>query len=208
MVSKSYPRKQVCAQKFHQKFWWLQNHFLENRYEPEIFIKNIWLKIFYGCKIISTKTGLNQKFSSEMFCVENVLWLQNHFLENRFQPKIFIENLFQFQNHFHKNRFEQKIFIKNILVENFLWLQNHFLENRLRKKFLLKSFFRKFFMVVKSFPREQVCSKISIKTFWSKIFLWLQNHFLENSFKQKIFIRNILVENLLWFAELFPRKQV
>jgi hypothetical protein len=97
---------------------WLQNHFLENRFEPKIFIKIFWSKIFYGCNIISSKTGLNQNFSSK-FLVENFLWLQNHFLENRFEPKIII---------------------KNFLVEKFLWLQNNFLENRFEQKIFIKHF--------------------------------------------------------------------
>jgi hypothetical protein len=74
--------------------------------------KNVLSKIYYSCKIISSKTGLKQKFSSNFF-FENFLLLQNHFFENWFEPKIFI---------------------KQFLVENFLWLQNHFLENSFETK--------------------------------------------------------------------------
>ena len=42
-----------------------RNHFHENRFIPKIFIKNFWSNIFYGCKIISSKTGLHQCFSSK-----------------------------------------------------------------------------------------------------------------------------------------------
>jgi hypothetical protein len=43
-------------------------------------------------------------------------------------PKFFLQKIFMVANHFLNKRFEPKIFIKKFLVENFLWLQNHFLE--------------------------------------------------------------------------------
>ena len=98
MVAKSFPRKQVPTKNFHQiylveTFLQSQNHFLENRFLLKTFIKffwskffmvaksfprkqvptknfhQIWSKIVYGRKIISSKTGSYQKFS-ENFLVE------------------------------------------------------------------------------------------------------------------------------------------
>ena len=152
------------------KIFCLQNHFLENR----VARKNFLSKIFYVCKIISSKTGLKERKSWEKvfrkifrrklfmvaksfprklvrrkklwkmfenyFLVENVLWLQNHFLENRlernknvtnFLRDFLVENVLGLQNHFLEKRFVPKIFIANFLVKNVLWLQNHFLKNRL-----------------------------------------------------------------------------
>jgi len=77
---------------------------------------------------------LNQKFSSKRFG-QKFLWLQNHFLGNRFEPKIFIN------------------FHEKFLVQNFLWLQNHFLENGFDPKIFVQNFLvQKFSMVAKSFP--------------------------------------------------------
>ena len=180
IVAKSFPRREVWTKNFHQQFfgpklcmvakWFtrnrfeqnifiknLQNRFLENRFEQKIFINNflvqnfLWLqnrlletglnkkfsskickivssktglskifsstifwpkffygckivysktgenqkflfKTFYGCKTISSRRGFNQKFSSKYFG-RKFLWLQNHFYENRFLPKMFIKNL-------------------------------------------------------------------------------------------------------------------
>ena len=119
MAGKSIPRKQVCFQNFHQKY-----------FGPK----------FFNCKIISTKKIRTKNFH-QLFLVEYFLLLHNHFLENRFQPKIFIKNflveIFLFlQNHFLENRFVPKIFINNFLVGKFLWFQNHFLENRFLPKFV------------------------------------------------------------------------
>jgi hypothetical protein len=61
MVAKKFSRKLVCTQNFYEKF----------------LVKNI-----YGCKIVTSKPGLNKKLSSK-FLVENFLWLQNRYLENR-----------------------------------------------------------------------------------------------------------------------------
>jgi len=40
--------------------------------------------MFYGCKIIYSKTGLKEKMFEKTFLVEKYLWLQNHWLENWF----------------------------------------------------------------------------------------------------------------------------
>ena len=42
-------------------FLLIQNHFLANRFEPKIFIKMFLVENFFGCKIISSKTGSYQK---------------------------------------------------------------------------------------------------------------------------------------------------
>jgi hypothetical protein len=117
MVAKSFPRKQVSTKNFHQtfsvhnfsggkiisselnmkkkilvqKFLWVQNNFLGSRIGPKLFIKNFLVENYFGFKIISSKTGLNQKCSSKSF-LSKIFYLQNNFLENRFQPKIFIKH--------------------------------------------------------------------------------------------------------------------
>ena len=81
-------------------FLWLQNHFLENRFTAKSFLrkmfcrkffmiaksfpgkqvckktflgKRFWSKFFYGCKIISSKTGLQENHFREKVFVENFL---------------------------------------------------------------------------------------------------------------------------------------
>ena len=127
-----------------ENFLWLQNHFLDNRFERKISLKNFWSKIFYVCKIISSKIGSHQKFSwnifwSNIFCgwkiisrkyvqtknfqkhfwVENFLWLQNHFLENRFEwkisfPNFFVLNFYSCKIISSKTGFDQKFSITHI----------------------------------------------------------------------------------------------
>jgi len=63
MVVKSFPRKPVRMKKNFEKIF--------------------WLKIFYGCKIISSKTGLNEKKILRKRFGQEFLWFQNHFFENR-----------------------------------------------------------------------------------------------------------------------------
>jgi len=112
LVAKSFPRKEVCFKNSFEKnvmveyFLWLQNHFLEIRFDRKIFGNNSWSIISYGCKIISPKTGLQEK----------------KFWETRFGRKFFMV-----QNHFLENRFARKILSQKFLVKNFLWFQNHFL---------------------------------------------------------------------------------
>ena len=50
-----------------RKFLWLQNYFHGNTFEPKIFWKIFRWKIFYGCKIISSETPLNQNFHEKFF---------------------------------------------------------------------------------------------------------------------------------------------
>ena len=74
--------------------------------------KQVWSKIRYGCKLISSKTDLQEKVFEKKYLVENFLFLQNDFLENRFTRKKNSETFFE----------------KNILVENIILLQNYFLK--------------------------------------------------------------------------------
>ena len=80
-------------------FLWLQNLFLVKKFYPMIFMENLLAETFFGCKIISSGIGLTKKFHpkfllSNSFYVENFLWLQNHFFRNRCEPKIFSEKMF------------------------------------------------------------------------------------------------------------------
>jgi hypothetical protein len=71
--------------------------------------------------MISSKTGLNQIFSSKVFGM--FFWVQNDFLKNRFEPKNnhlkFFVKIFLVQNDFFENRFDPKILSKIFQVENF-----------------------------------------------------------------------------------------
>ena len=119
MVAKSFPRKQV--------------------YRKIILEKNFLSKIFYDCKIISWKTGLQEKNFWEKCFGRNFLWLQNHFLENRFTGKSFLRKIF---------------------CRNFFMIAKSFPGKQVSKKKMFgKVFGRNFFMVAKSFPRKQVCKK-------------------------------------------------
>jgi len=55
-----------------QNFLWLQNHFLGNRIQPEIFIQKFYGRKFFLRKIISSGMCLNKKFTSNFF-VKNFL---------------------------------------------------------------------------------------------------------------------------------------
>jgi len=155
-------------------FLWLQNHFLENKFLPKFSSNFFWSIMFYGCKFISSKTGSYQNFHQiffgrkcfmvaisfsrkqvpnkifiKFFLVDHFLWLQNHFLENRFLPKFssifFARKFFMVAKSFPRKQVPTKIFIKFFVVENFLWLQTHFLENRFLPKFSSNSFWSKIF---------------------------------------------------------------
>ena len=56
------------------------------------------------------------------------------------------------------------------------------------------------FIVVKSFPRKKVLTKIIIKKFLVENCLWLQNNFLEDRFLQNIFIKSHSLHGL-WNPE-------
>ena len=107
------------------------------------------------------------------FLVENFLWLQNHFLGNRFPSKIFMETFFV------ENWYRCKIISsktgyckkKKIIKKMFGGkLLNHFLENRFLPKIFIKNFWWKIFdisKIISSKPSLQ--EKFGPKTFWSKI---------------------------------------
>jgi len=89
-------------------------------------MKHFVVELFYGCKIISSRTGLNPK----------LFMFAKSLPRNRFQPKISIkhfsvENFFMVAKSFPRKQF---------LIKNF------------HEKFLDP----KFLMVAKSFPRKQV----------------------------------------------------
>ena len=147
MVAKSFPRKQILTNHFHETF------LVENS---------------YGCKIISSKTGSYQKFSWKIL-VENFLWLQNHFLENRFLPKIFI-NIFCVKFLWLQNHFLENWFLENF-HENGLWVENHFLENRLQINIFMILFLVENVLCLQNhFLENRFLAKIFMKLFWSKIF--------------------------------------
>jgi len=76
---------------------------------------------------------LQEKKIEKNFLVENVLWLQSYFLENRFAKKNF------------DKFFGRKYFM----------VLKSFPQDEERKKCLAENFF----LVAKSFPRKQVCMK-------------------------------------------------
>jgi len=48
------------------EFFWVQNNYLKNRFKAKTFIKTFFVEIYFGCKMISSKTGLIQKISSRI----------------------------------------------------------------------------------------------------------------------------------------------
>jgi len=109
--------------------------------------KKIWAKMFYGCKLISSKIG----FEGKKF--------EKNFLRNVFGRK-----LFMVAKSFPRKQVWKRNILGKFLGREFLWLQNHFLENRFERKKIQKNFWEmcfgpNFFLFVKSFPRKQVCKK-------------------------------------------------
>ena len=108
---------------------------------------------------------------------------------------------------FPRNQVWTRNFHQKVFGRKFLWLQNHFLEIRLETKIFIKIFFRKFFIIAKSFPRKQVWTRNFHQNFLVETFLWLQNHFLEIRFEPKFFINNFF-RQFFMVAKSFPRKPV
>ena len=155
IIAKSFPRKQVPSKIFiklflFEHFLWLQNHFLQNRFVPKIFIHIFWSKIFYGCKIISSKTGSYQKFSSNLFLVQNFLSLQSQFLEYISIHNIFI-NIFFVEIFAVAKSFPQK----QVPTNNF---HGYFLGRYL------------FYCSIINSSKTVFNKKFSSNIFWSKIF--------------------------------------
>jgi hypothetical protein len=87
MVEKSFPQKQVPTKNFHQffgrKFVMVAVIPSKTGSYQKLSSKSFLVEKFYCCKIISSEMGSYQKIS-----VENYLWMQCHFLENRYIPKL------------------------------------------------------------------------------------------------------------------------
>ena len=159
------------------------------------------MEIFYGCKIISPEIGLNQTFSSKFFGWK-FSWMQNNFLGNSFEPKIFIKNVLLLQNHFLGNRFERKFFIENFWSKLFYGCKIISSGICLNQNFSSRIFWSKIFYRCKIISSEIGLNlKWSSKNFLVENFLWLQNHFLENRFAPKF-----LIKIFFMVAKSFSRK--
>ena len=116
-------------------FFCFQFNFLENTFLPKISINIFWSKFFTDAKSFPQKQ-VPTKIFIKFHLVENFLWLQNHFLENRFIPKfslkLFGSKIFLVGKSFPRKQVPTKKY-QNILTETFQ-LQNHFFENRLLQK--------------------------------------------------------------------------
>jgi hypothetical protein len=120
-----------------------------------------WSKNFYSCKIISSKTGLQEKeflekYFEEKFLVKNLLWLLNHFLENWFarkniREKFFVDIFYGYKIIYWNTSLQEKI-EKKIFSIIFYVCKTISAKKRFEKKFCEKCFGRKLFMVEKSFP--------------------------------------------------------
>ena len=168
MVAKSFPRKQVPTKNFHQLFG---------------------RKFFMVAKSFPRNQVRTKNFH-QIFLVENFLWSQNHFLQNKYLLKIFIKffwsKIFYCRKIISSKTGPTKNFHQLFLVENFYGRKIISSKTSCYFKFSLNLFGRKFFMVAKSFPRKQVPTENVHQIFLVENFLWSQNHFLENRFLLKI----------------------
>ena len=156
-------------------------------------------KLFIVAKSFPRKQVPTKNFH-EICLVENFLWSQNHFLENRFLLKMFIKFIWSkiflwSQNHFLENRFILKIFIKFFWSKIFYGRKINSSKIGSYQQFLPNCLLENFFMVAKSFPWKQVPTNKFYQNFSVEKCLWLQNHFLEYRFLPNIFIKTLLVEN-------------
>ena len=140
MVAKSFTRKQVLTNNFHESFLvenflWLQNQFLENRFWLKIFIKNFCWNIFIVAKTFPRKQVWTKNFHQKFFGSIS-------FMVAKSFPRI-------------------QVLIKNLRQKFYCW---------------------KFFMVAKSLPRKQVLIKIFVNNFFADNSLLLQSHFLGKRF--------------------------
>jgi hypothetical protein len=123
-------------------------------FEPKISHQKFLVEKFFDSKIISSKPDFHKKFNQTFFgrkCFVCLIISSKTGLYQQILSKIFWSLIFCLQNHFLGNRLEPKIFIQNLLVEHFLWLQNHFLGNRFKPKIFIQNLLvGKFFMVAKS----------------------------------------------------------
>ena len=126
-----------------QNFFWLQNHYFENRSKPKIFCRIF----FYDCKIISSEPGLPPKllwkiFRSKMFMVAKSLPRNQDWKKNFI--KMFGRKFFMVARSLPRNQDWKKKNSSKFLVENFLSLKIHFLENRFRLNIFINCFCCKF----------------------------------------------------------------
>jgi hypothetical protein len=164
MVVKPFPRKQVPTKNFHQyflveNFLWLQNHSLENRFLPRIFIENFLVgKFFYDCKIISSKTGSYQKFSSVIFCrtffIVAKSFPRKQVPTNNFHQKFLVQTFLWSKIISSKTGSYQTFSSKSFWSKNFYGCKIISSKTGSYHKFSSVFFGRKFFMVAKSFPRK------------------------------------------------------
>ena len=120
-----------------ENFLWLQNHFLENRFE----VKNVWEKFFvekvFVCKIVSSKTGLQEKlFGRKCFMVAKSFTRKQVWRKKCLRKHFWSKNIYGCKIIGSKTGLQKINFEKKILVQNFLWMQNHSLRNRLGRKFI------------------------------------------------------------------------
>jgi hypothetical protein len=67
--SKTGPYKNFRLFFWSKIYLWSENHFFENGSLPKISIENFFAKMFYGRKIISSKTGPTKNFHLNIFMV-------------------------------------------------------------------------------------------------------------------------------------------
>ena len=140
-----------------ENFLWLQNHFLENRFQPKNFHQSFLVHNFYGGKIISSELNMNQIFFGwKCFMVaksfpRKQVWTKN-FHKNFFGRKFFmVAKKFPtkqvWTKNFHKKFFDRKIFGSYLIprkwfyhhkhcgpkmIDEYFWFVNGFRENILQ----------------------------------------------------------------------------
>jgi hypothetical protein len=149
MVAKSFPWKQIHYKHFQhflgQNFYCCKIISSETDYYQKFWTIFFCFQIFYGFKINSSKISYYQTFLTKCFgrkcfmvaksfsrkqihtitfqqnfLVETFLWLQNHFLENRFIPKIFNKCFFGYKIISSKNGCYQKVLTKFVRQKVFM----------------------------------------------------------------------------------------
>jgi len=86
MVAKSFLGKQVWRQKLFIKKFCSKIISPISVSKEKLFEKNVFGENFYGFKIISSKTGLQEKNLEKRFC-RNTLMVVKSFPRNRFEAK-------------------------------------------------------------------------------------------------------------------------
>jgi len=98
IIPKSFSRKHVCKKEFWEKFC----------------EKDFLVEIFYGCKIISSNTGLQGKmFEKNILCKFFIVaksFIGKHVWRQNFLRQMFGRQFFMVAKHFLQNRFENKKF--------------------------------------------------------------------------------------------------